>query len=196
MAKRKDAESRPDRKFNRALSRLAKRCQPKPKLGRTELNHIPILKSNALGNSRSVNEQGRFRLVLGDDPLFPCILQREMMRPNTLGLAAVMAIIRLAKREGKTARLYLLLRCIPVQPFDANLQKILELLEDDQSPTSKWAGVASKKTLQQGKLTLKEYLPQLQALLDAENLKVGDKILFTAEKMNGQFTITEIKSAP
>jgi hypothetical protein len=32
----------------------------------------------------------------------------------------------LAKREGKTARLYLLLRCIPVQPFDANLQKILE----------------------------------------------------------------------
>ena len=31
------------------------------------------------------------------------------------------------------------------------------------------------------------------ALLD--NLKVGDKILFTAEKMNGQFTITAIKSA-
>lgn len=29
-----------------------------------------------------------------------------------------------------------------------------------------------------------------------DNLKVGDKILFTAEKMNGQFTITEIKSAP
>ena len=32
------------------------------------------------------------------------------------------------------------------------------------------------------------------AMLD--NLKVGDKILFTAEKLNGQFTITEIKSAP
>ena len=29
-----------------------------------------------------------------------------------------------------------------------------------------------------------------------DNLKVGDKVLFTAEKMNGQFTITEIKSAP
>ena len=96
------------------------------KLGRTEFNHIPILKSNALGNSRSVNEQGRFRLVLGDDPLFPCVLQREVMRPNALGVDAVMAIIRLAKREGKTARLYMLLRCITVQPFDANLQKILE----------------------------------------------------------------------
>lgn len=32
------------------------------------------------------------------------------------------------------------------------------------------------------------------AMLD--KLKVGDKILFTAEKLNGQFTITEIKSAP
>lgn len=29
-----------------------------------------------------------------------------------------------------------------------------------------------------------------------DNLKIGDKILFTAEKLNGQFTITEIKSAP
>ena len=126
LAKCNKTKGRPNRNFYLALARLAKRCQPKPKLGRTEFNHIPILKSNALGNSRSVNEQGRFRLVLGDDPLFPCILQREMMRPNTLGLDAVMAIIRLAKREGKTARLYLLLRCIPVQPFDANLQKILE----------------------------------------------------------------------
>lgn len=126
LAECNKAKGRPNRNFYLALARLAKRCQPKPKLGRTEFNHIPILKSNALGNSRSVNEQGRFRLVLGDDPLFPCILQREMMRPNTLGLDAVMAIIRLAKREGKTARLYLLLRCIPVQPLDANLQKILE----------------------------------------------------------------------
>jgi Cu/Ag efflux protein CusF len=32
------------------------------------------------------------------------------------------------------------------------------------------------------------------AMLD--NLKVGDKILFTAEKLNGQFTITGVKSAP
>ena len=126
LAKRKDAESRPDRKFNRALSRLAKRCQPKPKLGRTEFNHIPVLKSDALGNGRSIDEQGRFRLVLGDNPLFPRILQREVMRPHALGVDAVMAILRLAKREGKTARLYLLLRCITVQPFDANLQKILE----------------------------------------------------------------------
>ena len=126
MAKRKDAESRPDRKFNRALSRLAKRCQPKPELGRAEFNHIPVLKSNALGNGRSIDEQGRFRLVLGDDPLFPRILQREVMRPHALGVDAVMAILRLAKREGKTVRLYLLLRCITVQPFDANLQKILE----------------------------------------------------------------------
>ena len=126
LAKRKDAESRPDRKFNRALSRLAKRCQPKPKLGRTEFNHIPILKSNALGNSRSVNEQGRFRLVLGDDPLFPGILQREVMRPHTLGLDAVIAAFRLAKREWKLMRLYLLPLRIPIQPFYANLQKILE----------------------------------------------------------------------
>lgn len=126
MAKRKDAESRPDRKFNRALSRLAKRCQPKTELGRAKFNHIPVLKSDALGNGRSIDEQGRFRLVLGDNPLFPRILQREVMRPHALGVDAVMAILRLAKREGKTARLYLLLRCITVQPFDANLQKILE----------------------------------------------------------------------
>ena len=126
LAKRKDAESRPDRKFNRALSRLAKRCQPKPELGRAKFNHIPVLKSDALGNGRSIDEQGRFRLVLGDNPLFPRILQRDVMRPHALGVDAVMAILRLAKHEGKTARLYLLLRCITVQPFDANLQKILE----------------------------------------------------------------------
>ncbi len=77
-------------------------------------------------NGRSIDEQGRFRLMLGDNPLFPRILQREVMRPHALGVDAVMAILRLAKREGKTACLYLLLRCITVQPFDANLQKILE----------------------------------------------------------------------
>jgi len=126
LAKRKDAESRPDRKFNRALSRMAKRCQPKPELGRAEFNHIPVLKSDALGNGRSIDEQGRFRLVLGDNPLFPRILQREVMRPHALGVDAVMAILRLAKCEWKTARFYLLLRCNTVQPFDANLQKILE----------------------------------------------------------------------
>ena len=126
MAKRKDAESRPDRKFNRALTRLAKRCQPKPELGRAEFNHIPVLKSDALGNGRSIDEQSRFRLVLGDNPLFPRILKREVMRPHALGVDAVMAILRLAKREGKTARFYLLLRCTTIQPFDTNLQKILE----------------------------------------------------------------------
>ena len=48
-------------------------------------------------------------------------------------------------------------------------------MEDDQSPTSKWGGVASKIKLHQSKLTLKEYLPQLQALLDVENLEACDK---------------------
>ena len=32
------------------------------------------------------------------------------------------------------------------------------------------------------------------AMLDT--LKVGDKILFTAEKLDGQFTVTAIKMAP
>ena len=126
LAKCNKAKGRPNRNFYRALARLAKRCQPKPELGRAEFNHIPVLKSDALGNGRSIDEQGRFRLVLGDNPLFPRILQREVMRPHALRVDAVMAILRLAKREGKTARLYLLLRCITVQPFDANLQKILE----------------------------------------------------------------------
>ena len=50
-----------------------------------------------------------------------------------------------------------------------NLQKILELLEDDQSPTSKWASIASQKTLQQSKVALMELKAMLDAPIITEN---------------------------
>ena len=64
--------------------------------------------------------------MLGEDALFPGIVQREVVRPNALGLYPVMTVLRLAKREWELACLYLFPSFVSIQPFEANLQKSLE----------------------------------------------------------------------
>ena len=48
-----------------------------------------------------------------------------------------------------------------------NLTQILSLLDEDKTTTSKWSALLNKTTLQQSKSALREYLPQLQALVAA-----------------------------
>ena len=43
-----------------------------------------------------------------------------------------------------------------------NLTKILALLDDDKSATSKWSGLMSKKNVHDSKLALQEYIPKLK----------------------------------
>ena len=64
--------------------------------------------------------------MLGEDALFPSIVQREVVRPNALGLYPVMTVLRLAKRERGLACLYLFPCFVSIQSFEANLQKSLE----------------------------------------------------------------------
>ena len=48
-----------------------------------------------------------------------------------------------------------------------NLTQILTLLDEDKTTTSKWSALLNKTSLQQSKSALREYLPQLQALVAA-----------------------------
>jgi len=105
---------------------LAKRREPEPKFGCSQLDEVAVLKPNASGDDCAVDEQGGILLMLGDDPFFASVLQRKVLRPYALGFNAMIAVFRLAKRERKLARLQLITRCVSVQSFDPNLQKIFE----------------------------------------------------------------------
>ena len=47
-----------------------------------------------------------------------------------------------------------------------SLQKILDLLEEDKTPTSRWSAVVNKEALAGGTVVLKEYLPLLQEFIN------------------------------
>ena len=47
-----------------------------------------------------------------------------------------------------------------------SLEKILTLLENDQTPTSRWSALVNKEALAGGQSVLKEQLPKLKAMLD------------------------------
>ena len=64
--------------------------------------------------------------MLGENAIFPGILQCEVVRPNALGRYPVITVLRSAKRERGLACLYLFPCFVSIQSFEANLQKSLE----------------------------------------------------------------------
>ena len=125
LAQAQQEQGGPNQCFKRGSIGLAKRREPKSKLGRAQSHQITVFQSNCSALRDAVDAHQRTGARGGCNSLFTFVLQNQMFVPNTLGHDPEIGTFRLAKRKRKTTGLDWVARRGVVNSLQSNLQKRL-----------------------------------------------------------------------
>ena len=123
LAQAQQEQGGPNQCFKRGSIGLAKRREPKSKLGRAQSHQITVFQSNCSALRDAVDAHQRTGARGGCNSLFTFVLQNQMFVPNTLGHDPEIGTFRLAKRKRKTTGLDWVARRGVVNSLQSNLQK-------------------------------------------------------------------------
>ena len=123
LAQAQQEQGGPNQCFKRGSIGLAKRREPKSKLGRAQSHQITVFQSNCSALRDAVDAHQRIGARGGCNSLLTLVLQNQMFVPNTLGHDPEIGTFRLAKRKRKTTGLDWVARRGVVNSLKSNLQK-------------------------------------------------------------------------